>query len=128
MGMEVGRTEFHIEIRDLSADPSFNDIVPGLIRPGDIALRRVLAFRRTAGSDDGGNTQYAQVERQHGSTSHHQLLSPFIATGLPRTVSSSETVRRSHACLAVTVPASRVMQSVPAHIAVIGQLDRDRRV
>src|SRR6476659_8827039 len=71
--MEIGRPEFHIEIGDLSADPSLNDIVPGLIRPGDIALRRVLTFRRTAGSDDGGNTQHAQ-ERQHGSTSHDQLL------------------------------------------------------
>ena len=53
---------------------------------------------------------------------------PFIATGLPRTVSSSETVMRSHAWLALAIPAWKVTQSVPAHIAVIGQFDRDRRI
>src|SRR4029079_8935354 len=57
MRMEIGRAEFHIEIGDLSADPSLDDIVPRLIWPGDIALRRVLAFRRTARQEDTGKAQ-----------------------------------------------------------------------
>src|SRR5512134_3506942 len=49
MRVEIGRPEFNIEVRDLSPDPSLDDVVPGLIGPGDLALRCIFAFGGTAG-------------------------------------------------------------------------------
>src|SRR5262249_49571342 len=46
--MKIRRPDFDIEIGDLSANPSLDHVVPGLIWPRNITLRRVLALGCTA--------------------------------------------------------------------------------
>lgn len=52
MRMKVGRAKLNVQVGDLPPDPSLDDAVPGLIRPCDIALGRVLALSRGAASQD----------------------------------------------------------------------------
>lgn len=53
MRMKVGRSKLNVQVGDLPPDPSLDDAVPGLIRPCNIALGRVLALPRGAASQDG---------------------------------------------------------------------------
>src|SRR5690242_19741597 len=47
MRMQIRRAKLDVQIGRLSADPPCDDVVPGLVRPGDIPFCRVLALSRT---------------------------------------------------------------------------------
>ena len=56
MGMKIRRPEFDIEVGHLAPYPPTNDVIPGLVRAGHIALRRIFALSGTTRQDDAGKT------------------------------------------------------------------------
>ena len=60
MRVKVGRSQLNVQVGDLPPDPSLDDAVPGLIRPCDIALGRILALTGGAASQDGSGKAQSQ--------------------------------------------------------------------